>query len=155
MSEASIKLCECGCGNPTRINDKTDRASGKIKGVYARFIKGHNCAQASAIRSERSIGNKFITRHGYVVVTLGYGKRQYEHILVAERALGRSLNNFGRGNPMTETVHHVNGNKTDNRPENLLICTHQYHTELHHKLESSPRWPEFPKIVRNDRRAAA
>lgn len=144
-----VGLCACGCGQATRISDKTDRAAGKVKGVPARFIKGHNCAQASAIRTSRSIGNRFVTRHGYVMVTLGRGKRQYEHILVAERALGRSLKNLGRGNPMTEVVHHINGVKTDNRPENLLVCQHQYHTELHHRLEASRSWPEFAKVIRN------
>jgi len=55
------------------------------------------------------------------MVTLGHGKRQYEHIMSAERAIGRPLKNFGRGNPRTEVVHHINGNKTDNRPNNAQL----------------------------------
>lgn len=140
--------CMCGCGQMTRIAQVNDRSKGWVKGEPLKFIKGHNCAQASGIRTERSVGNKYVTRHGYVMVTLGHGKRQYEHIMAAERAIGRPLKNFGRGNPRTEVVHHINGNKTDNRPNNLLICSHEYHVALHHRLEASAVWPEFRKIHR-------
>lgn len=42
-----------------------------------------------------------------------------------------------------------NGIKSDNRPANLLICSHEYHVALHHKLEASPVWPEFQPVTRN------
>ena len=93
-----------------------------------------------------------MSNHGYVVIQTGPRQRQYEHILVAEQALGRKLRNLGTGNAKTEVVHHVRGDKTDNK--NLVICTHSYHTELHHRLEQSPAWPEFKKIVRNAGRMA-
>ncbi len=35
-------LCECGCGQKTRIADKTARRNGWIKGQPLRFIHGHN-----------------------------------------------------------------------------------------------------------------
>lgn len=38
--------------------------------------------------------------------------------------------------------------KANNSPSNLLICTHRYHTALHHRLERSPDWPQFKPIVR-------
>lgn len=50
----------------------------------------------------------------------------YEHVLVAARALGRGLK---RG----EEVHHLNGQRDDNRNTNLLICTKSYHQRLHGK----------------------
>lgn len=49
----------------------------------------------------------------------------YEHILVAEEKLGRKLNNF-------ETVHHLDENKLNNNPDNLIVFrTSGDHTAFH------------------------
>lgn len=102
---------------------------------------------ARETRSTASVGRKTISTHGYVLVTLGQGAQQYEHVMVAEKALGRPLRFITAGHPNNEVVHHINGVKADNRPENLLICSHQYHIELHARLEASPSWPEFhPRV---------
>lgn len=48
-----------------------------------------------------------------------------EHILIAERALGKYL-------PDDAEVHHVNGNERDSRNGNLVICQDRaYHKLLH------------------------
>lgn len=63
---------------------------------------------------------------GYKVITINH-KRQYEHILIAERALGKPL-------PKGAVIHHVNGNPSDNRPSNLVVCPSQaYHMLLHYR----------------------
>ncbi|MDM8357510.1 HNH endonuclease signature motif containing protein [Pandoraea communis] len=144
----TIHLCQCGCGQETRVAPVNDRSKGWVKGQPLKFIKGHGIGRAVAEKTARAIGRRTISSHGYVIVRLGANARQYEHILVAEKALGRPLRNYGRGNPATEVVHHVNGDKRDNRPGNLLICSHEYHVSLHHRLANSPAWPEFIPVSR-------
>ena len=55
----------------------------------------------------------------------------YETILIAEKALGRPLVFYRLGDPRNEVTHHLNKNPADNRTENLVICTEQYHQWLH------------------------
>lgn len=141
-------LCQCGCGQKVRIAPRTDRAKGWVQGEPLKYLRGHNAAENANRQSARAIGSRGLSSHGYVRVLASKGRRVYEHVMVAERVLGRPLRNLGRGHPDTEVVHHVNGDKRDNRPANLLICTHAYHVELHHRLEQSSTWPEFPAVVR-------
>ena len=56
---------------------------------------------------------------------VGNGKTYVaEHRLVAELKIGRLL-------AQDEVVHHINGDTTDNRPENLEVMTWSEHASLH------------------------
>jgi transposase-like protein len=46
------KLCECGCGRPTKLAQKTDRRWGKVKGRPLRFIPGHNLRCIVNVRTD-------------------------------------------------------------------------------------------------------
>lgn len=66
--------------------------------------------------------------NGYVSVR-GARKAPHQHRLIAEQAIGRKLRS-------TEVVHHINGDKTDNRNSNLLVCSQSYHAELHARIKA-------------------
>lgn len=51
----------------------------------------------------------------------------FEHILIAEKKIGRFIK-------QNESVHHINGIRTDNRLENLSIMTVGEHTSLHNNI---------------------
>lgn len=81
-------------------------------------------------------GGRSIASNGYVLIRVeqshplsdsrGYA---YEHRLVASEKIGRFVTSL-------EQVHHINGDKTDNRPENLEILTIAEH-RLAHRQENS------------------
>ena len=77
-----------------------------------KFRKGRStCNGYETIRIPE---HPFANKRGYV----------FEHRLVVEKHIGRYLK-------PDEKVHHINGNRTDNRIENLIIMTHKDHLRLH------------------------
>lgn len=76
-------------------------------------------------------GGKIVNTQGYVLVrceghprAMTEGQYVREHILVMEQHLGRYLK-------QDEYVHHINGNKQDNRIENLQKVSHAEHNAIH------------------------
>lgn len=100
-------------------------------------------------------GGKKLTKYGYILA-LSHGHHRadkggyvLEHILVFEKATGIEV-------PKDCCVHHINGNKQDNRIENLCLMTKKAHTLLHHcgtnrSLETKKKISEAAKKWLSDK----
>jgi hypothetical protein len=120
-------ICECGCGGKTGIAVESSTEKGWVRGQPKRFIKNHHVRGRHNWRWNG--GTTSVS--GYKMLATnkknpsGGTKYKFEHVLVAERLLGREL-------PEGAQVHHVNGIITDNRPCNLVLCQDAaYHKLLH------------------------
>ena len=103
----------------TRMNE-----NGYVARVAAKRNQiGENNDYWKGGRSTHSCGYIYVTCKGHPRA-LKLGSYVLEHILVVEEFIGRYLSE-------EEIVHHINGKKDDNRPENLYITNLSEHTNMH------------------------
>jgi hypothetical protein len=101
----SFECAHCGDVTSRRKNAQSQGYN------YKQRFCSRDCAN-----SAQRVG--FVDKNGYRVVTVD-GAQCFEHRVVVESRLGRKLSAH-------ETVHHVNGNRLDNRDENLELWSSRH-----------------------------
>lgn len=82
-----------------------------------------DCATLLSIRQQYA-DRIYFTNRGYICYYLSETLKPFEHRLVADRAFA--------GIPEGYHVHHINGQRFDNRSMNLELLSPKQHASLHH-----------------------
>lgn len=136
------KYCSFKCyGKMKKIRGDRVKFTPEIRKKISEAMKGsnnHRYGKPSFFkgkkRPEITGSNHPNWKNGYWIDNYGYkviqsvpetnGKKVRKHRLVMEKHLGRKLDS-------SELIHHINGDKLDNRIENLEIVTRSKHIDMH------------------------
>lgn len=124
-------LCECGCGERTNLAPKNDPTKGWVKGEPLRFVNRHHVRNGRAkppVRRGRE-NNHF--NYGLCIRSDGRGVINCRDGALLMYARGVMAAHLGRLLRTDELVHHLNGDCSDDRIENLQIVTRAEHIDIH------------------------
>ena len=102
---------------PKCIHEGCDKRGMRFKRstchYYIKYCRKHRPVGTRKNQRTTKIGDKYITKKGYVMIKTKSGVKS-QHRMVMERKLHRKLK-------PGESVHHKNGIRHDNSPENLEL----------------------------------
>lgn len=81
---------------------------------------------------ETKFGNGHQRTDGYIQITSGPYKGKLLHRLIYEEVYGSI--------PKGYAIHHIDGDKTNNNPGNLMLLSKSNHHKLHMNKTNHPRW---------------
>jgi hypothetical protein len=122
------RICE-QCGKRFSVAPYRVRKSRK----HARFcsLRCWNISQRGKTRRPRT-DYRYKHSGGYICVRVAPNIYELEHRVIVAKALARPLRR-------DEHVHHINGDRADNRLDNLLLVSASEHAKLH------PDWPQYQR----------
>jgi hypothetical protein len=90
------------------------------KELRKKLVKAQREAYAKTAKGKALMAN------GYIRITRGKNRGKNEHVIIIEESIGREI---AKG----EHVHHIDGDRSNNKLENLLLMTNSEHIKLHFK----------------------
>ncbi|MEI6236164.1 MAG: HNH endonuclease signature motif containing protein [Planctomycetota bacterium] len=93
------------------------------------FTDSHIRNMRKAFKNRKSRGWR-ISSNGYQEYTTGVNAGRGVHIIILEKKIGRKM-------MKGEVTHHIDGNKLNNNPDNLMLMTRSEHSRLHRIQEQN------------------
>ena len=96
-----------------------------VSGVFIRKIaKENNITFPKVNYNNKTYKRWRINDKGYVVISIGNDTYELEHRIVVQNYILRPVSD-------KESIHHINGNRADNRPCNLVLLDKRLHDAFH------------------------
>lgn len=112
--QKSFRFCSRECHGKSVLGSKENQQK-----IRRNFAEKHH----------RWKGGKTKRKDGYILLCVK-GKRVFEHRYIMENHLGRKLT-------FNETVHHIDGNRNNNKLTNLEVLTRSEHTIKYHRKKKN------------------